>query len=226
MAMLFTLGANAEPEGRTLTTSGQGELRVQADQAVITMQVETQSPSASEAKTTVDGRVNALLEALSKSAVSRDDIVASTLRISPSFDYRDRQRVFTGYQASRDIVITLKNLDSLNGILDDAVESGVNQISQIQLTSSKEDQYLQQVRDLAIEDSKAKSRLLAEAYGARLGPIRTIRYQSVRPLPMVKAEMSMDSARLSAASEGGQYLHDEITFRDNIDVVYDLILPH
>ena len=33
-------------------------------------------------------------------------------------------------------------------------------------------------------------------------------------------------AREAAAPEDGQYLHDRITLRDRIDVVFELIIPH
>ena len=216
--------AVADEQPRTLSTQGQGEIKVAADQALVRMQVDTVHRSAGDAKVEVDRRVNALLAALAKLDIPRKDIVASNLRLQPNFDYQQSKPVFTGYNASRDVVVTLRDLDRLNDLLDAAVGSGINQISQIALESSNADVHREEARAMAIADSKAKAELLARAYGAELGPIHTIHYNGSTPLPTAKMEMAM--VRMAADSGAtGQYLHDQITFNDSISVVSELIIP-
>ena len=225
----FTASAAlADDKPRTLSTSGHGEVKVAADQAVVRMQVETTHRSAGDAKREVDDRVNQLLDRLNKLGIDRKDIVASSLRLNPQFEYQERRPVFTGYNATRDVVITLRKLDGLNDLLDAAVESGINQINQIALESSQADKHRAQARQQAIADSQAKAELLAKAYGAALGPVHTIHYHNSQPMTTAAVpEMAMmRMAADSAASSPGQYLHDEITFRDNISVVYELIISH
>lgn len=216
--------ADSNQPPRSLTTTGIGEVKVAADKAVVRMQVETIHRSASNAKTEVDNRVNVLLEKLKSMNIKEKDIIASSLRINPNFEYQDQKAVFSGYHASRDVVVTLHKLGDLNALLDAAVESGINQISQVALESSQAEKYQEEARQLAIADSKAKAESLAAAYGAQLGPIYSINYQSSRPMQAPKMEMAM--ARMASDSSGGQYLHDEITFGDTIAVVFELIIPH
>ncbi|MCK9468555.1 MAG: SIMPL domain-containing protein [Porticoccaceae bacterium] len=217
----------AADQPRTLSTSGHGEVKVAADQATVRMQVETSHRSASDAKRAVDDRVNQLLERLSKLGIDRKDIVASSLRLNPQFEYQERRPVFTGYNATRDVVITLRKLDELNDLLDAAVDSGINQINQIALESSQADTHRAEARARAIADSQAKAELLAKSYGAALGPVHTIHYHNSQPMTAAAPEMAMmRMAADSVASSPGQYLHDEITFRDNISVVYELIISH
>src|SRR5690606_16680826 len=218
------LATHAEEQPRTLSTTGQGEIKVAADQAVVRMQVETVHRAAGDAKVEVDRRVNALLAALDKLGIPRKDIIASNLRLQPNFDYHQSKPAFTGYNASRDLAVTLRKLDELNEPLDAAVGSGINQISQVALEPSRADTHREAARPTAIADSKAKAALLAKAYGAELGPIHSIHYPGASPLPAAKMEMAM--VRMAADSgAAGQYLHDEITFSDTISVVYELIIP-
>jgi len=222
--VLAPLATHAEEQPRTLSTTGQGEIKVAADQAVVRMQVETVHRAAGDAKVEVDRRVNALLAALEKLDIPRKDIIASNLRLQPNFDYQQSKPVFTGYNASRDLVVTLRKLDELNELLDAAVGSGINQISQVALESSAADTHREAARAMAIADSKAKAALLAKAYGAELGPIHSIHYHGASPLPAAKMEMAM--VRMAADSgAAGRYLHDEINFSDTISVVYELIIP-
>jgi len=226
LSSTFLIGLPATADNdqlpRNLTTTGVGEVKVAADKAVVRMQVETIHRSASSAKSEVDNRVNVLLDKLKSMGLREKDIIASSLRINPNFEYQDQKAVFSGYQASRDVVVTLHKLADLNTLLDAAVESGINQINQIALESSAADKHREEARKLAIADSKAKAESLAAAYGAQLGPIYSINYQSSRPMQAPKMEM----ARFASDSSGGQYLHDEITFADSIAVVFELIIPH
>lgn len=207
---------------RTLSTSGQGEVKVAPDRAEVSMQVEATHEDGASAKDEVDRRVNRFLAALAEQGFDRDHIVASSLRIHPRYEYRDRQQTFIGYTASRDVTVTLEELESLNTLLDTAVDSGIEQIRNIALKSSREEELKQEARQRAIADSRAKARALAAGYDAELGPVAAIRYQAGRvDFPMAKEASVM---RASADDGGGQFLHDKITFTDTIEVEFDLII--
>ncbi|MFA5495146.1 MAG: SIMPL domain-containing protein [Porticoccaceae bacterium] len=222
----LSLAASAGDRPRTLSTTGLGEVSVAADQAVVHTQAQTTHRSASDAKLEVDRRVNTLLDKLAALGIDKEDIVASTLRLQPNFDYEDRKPIFTGYNATRDVVVTLRKLDGLNAVLDAAVDSGINQISQIALESSEADKHRDAARRQAIDDSKAKAQTLATAYGAELGPIHSINYQSSQPMARPKTEMAVMRMAADGFAGSGQYLHDEITFNDSVQVVFELIVPH
>jgi hypothetical protein len=224
--LLLGTACDAQPRGgaRTLTTSGHGQVEVKPDKAVVSMRVEATFKSGATAKAEVDKGVNRLLASLDKLGLEKDDVVASSLRIFPRFDYREGEQHFAGYTASRDVTVTLDELGKLNALLDTALDSGINRIGNIALEVSDEEKYRLQARQKAIADSKEKASALATAYGAELGPISSISYQAGQvhyPGPREAAAM-----RVSADSGGGQYLHDDITFSDDVQVVFDLIVPH
>lgn len=212
----------SETTHRTITTTGYGEVKVKPDQVVVHMQVQTRHRSAESAKEFADEQVNRFLAAIKPLNLAREDIVASSLVISPDYDYRDRQRIFSGYSASRGLTVTLHQLEDLNRLLDIAVAAGINQIMQIVPESSQAEQHRLQAHHQAIEDSRRKAAALAAAYAAELGPIFSIDYrnQQVHYPTVEGAQM-----RLSADSGGGQYLHDDVVFTDSIQVVFDLIIP-
>jgi len=215
--------ANDKIPARTVSTTGQGLVEAKADMAEVVMQTSTTQKSATDAKREVDKRVNLFLEKLTALGIKEDDIIASTLRISPEYDYNNRIRLFSGYNAHRDISVTLRDLDKLDKLLGTATDTDITFIQQIQLKTNAEEKYKKQAFENAVADAKTKAELLAKAYGAELGAIYTIDYQSQQPMFSPKAEMA--SMRLAADSGGGQYIHDSIRFTDQVSVVFELMIP-
>lgn len=209
---------------RTITTSGQGIATAQADMADLQMQISATSKTANSAKKSVDEVINSALKAMQEIGIAKDQLVASSIRLVPNYQFENRERIFTGYQASRDLTVALKKLDSLDQVLESATAAGINNVLSIQLKSSKEEALKSKALQLAIEDSKQKARQLASAYGAELGNIQTINYQTNSP--MVSGQSAMAMVRTLDESAGGQYLHDEIEVRDQIHVVFELIITH
>ena len=82
----------------------------------------------------------------------------------------------------------------------------------------------QQARLAAIEDSKTKAKQLAEAYGAKLGPVYSISYHSGQVEKPYAAVAEMRSlAAADFAPQGGRFIPGEVSAYDSISVVFDLI---
>lgn len=236
LTLLIPLGASAQVavfaqddyNHRTVSTNGFGEVQTKPDMAELNLNVTATRSEALAAKQEVDNRVNKFLSAIKKFKLADDDIVASTLRTNPRYEY-DRaasQQRFAGYDAARILQITVRKLDQLTEIMDIALGQEIQGIQNIAYKSSKEDELRAQVQRLAIEDSKARAKALAQAYGAELGPILRINYQNQTPVFGVREEFMTRANALSAAQDQapGVYLPDMLTFRDNIQVVFDLII--
>ena len=217
-------GCNAQSDQlapRKVITSGSGLIQVEPNMAQLTMQLEALNRDGGAAKSDVDGRVNNFLEALKTLNIDEADVVASALQLSPSYEYHNQKRQFTGYRASRTINLTLHKLEQLNQLMDLALKSGIDQIGHIELKVDNEQKYQQQ----AITDSQQKAAALAKAYGAALGPILQIEYQgSSIHYPQPSFGMKAMSRVASMGQEApGRYLHDKIQFNDHINVIFELL---
>ena len=217
-------GCNAQSDQlapRKVITSGAGLIQVEPNMAQLTMQLEALNRDGGAAKSDVDGRVNNFLEALKTLNIDEADVVASALQLSPSYEYHNQKRQFTGYRASRTINLTLHKLEQLNQLMDLALKSGIDQIGHIELKVDNEQKYQQQ----AITDSQQKAAALAKAYGAALGPILQIEYQgSSIHYPQPSFGMKAMSRVASMEQEApGRYLHDKIQFNDHINVIFELL---
>ena len=231
LTLLLPLAAAAAStyDHRIVSTNGFGEVEAKPDMATLNLNVSVTRSEALTAKQEVDKRVNKFLAALKRFKIADEDIVASTLRTNPRYEYdrqSSRQR-FAGYDASRTLRITVRKLDQLTEIMDVALEQNIQGIQNIQYKSSKEDELRDRARRMAIADSKTRAAELARAYGAELGPILHINYHSQRPVFGARPElMTLRANAIAAAADqqSGVYLPDVIKFSDNIQVVFDLIV--
>ncbi|TNE86234.1 MAG: DUF541 domain-containing protein, partial [Gammaproteobacteria bacterium] len=145
----------------------------------------------------------------------------------PRYEHSDGNRIFSGYEATRTVSVTLHQLSQLTHVMDQALAHRLEGIDNIRYESSKAEEYQRKAHQLAITDSKLKAESLAKAYGAELGPIVRIDYHRNTPIFNAKAQdVAFESAQLlrSSVSRPGTYLPDQLTYEDNIQVVFDLIV--
>ena len=221
----LSITASAESLQRTIVTSGQGEVSVAPDMAELNMELRAVNKDGNKAKRELDQQFNQLLDELALLNIQKKAIIASSLQLTPQYDYATEKRKFVGYRAVQKITITINKLDQLNQVLDTALTAGIDQLGRVNLKVADETSYQKQSRQQAINQSKAIAKELALAYGARLGPIIQINYRGSDiqyPQPLMKRQRS---EKMMADSDTGVYLHDAIKFNDRISVIFELLVP-
>lgn len=219
--------AHDETDRRLISTNGYGEITVPADTAILDLSVRATRKSGQEAKRDVDDRVNAFIDQLKAMSISQDNLVASSIRIYPRYEHTNSNRLFSGYEAIRQLTVTLKDMTQLTEVMDQALAQRLEGIDNVRYENSEMPKHIQAAHLLAISDSKSKAEALAKAYGAELGPVVRIDYHRNTPPSgdMMKASgMETMMVRSSSAARPGTYLPDEITYSDNIQVSFDLII--
>ncbi|MGS2724638.1 SIMPL domain-containing protein [Porticoccus sp. GXU_MW_L64] len=232
LSLLVPILAIADQYDRRLIhTNGYGEVKVKPDMAKLALSVSVQRKKALDAKSEADKRVNDLLAGLKKLGIKHKEVIASGVRTQPRFEYSklSSKRTFVGYTATRDLTITVKKLDKLTDVMDLALSHNIENINQVRYESSQADKHINQARKNAIDNSKQKAAALANAYDAELGSIVNIQYHSRQANFGLDQEMDVrHKARgmslMAESSTPATYLPDEITFSDNIQVTFDLIV--
>nr|WP_256347913.1 oxidative stress defense protein [Serratia proteamaculans] len=219
----LALQAAEVPEGPHVVTSGTSSVDATPDIATLAIEVSVSSKDAAQAKKQVDERVAQYFDFLQKNNIEKKDISAANLRTQPEYDYlKTGESVLKGYRAVRQVQVTLRQLDKLNGLLDGALKSGLNEIRAVELGVAKPDVYREQARQKAIENATQQAASLAKGFNAKLGPVYSIRYHVANYQPMPVARM-YKSAGAAAESDAAQtYEQQSIHFDDQVDVVFEL----
>ncbi len=204
----------------TFSLSAYGETRVAPDMATINLGVQTDALTAAEALKANGARMNQVMAALKKAGIAERDIQTSNLNLNAQYAYEQNQPPkLTGYQASNQVTITVRDLTKLGAAVDATVGAGANTVNGVSFGLADPRAAEDAARLEAVKALQAK----AELYGRATG------YKAVRlvnlsegggytpappPVPMfamAKREMS-DATSISAG---------ELKVRVDVSAVYE-----
>ncbi|GAA4746482.1 SIMPL domain-containing protein [Sphingomonas daechungensis] len=227
-AAALPMAANAQAEapmppitGTRLDISATGEATRVPDIAVISAGVVTKQATASSAIQENSTRMDRVLSALKRAGVAERDIQTSAISLNPDYRYQDNQPPqLVGYSATNQVTVRFRDIRNSGKILDALVAEGANQINGPNLTIDKPEAALDEARQNAIANGKAKAALYARSLG-----MQVVRVVSVSeggggayPPPPAPPPMFME-ARASADSK---VLPGEQKLQVTVSMVFDL----
>jgi uncharacterized protein YggE len=203
-------------EGTLLSVSAEGRVESAPDMATISLGVLTEGHTAAAAMAENARRMNALTQALRRAGVAERDIQTSNLSVNPQYAYVENQppRV-TGYQASNQVTVRVRNLDNTGRTIDAAVAAGGNTVNGISFGHADPDTQLDAARREAAQNARERATLYAQAFGLRVERVVSISEGGgyVPPMPMpVMARMEADAATPVAPGEIATSVSVNVTF--------------
>lgn len=222
---------------RTITVSGNGSVDITPDMAIVTLGVQTDAQTASQALTQNNTQMQAVMSALQKAGIASADIQTSFVQLSPRYENPPPQQPQQGpaqttpsvtvtatvqpvtYTAINTVQVKVRKLDTLGTLLDQVVAAGGNQIQNIRFDVSNASQAMDQARQAAMNDAIHKAQQLATLANAKLGTVMTINETSQSPVPFAAAMQAQPSAGNVPVSPGTQ------TVTVDLQVTWDLQAP-
>jgi uncharacterized protein len=174
----------AQAAEKLVTVTGEATVAVAPDTAMIRLGVGTQEKTAREASEANARQMTAVLAAIKDTGVADRDIQTSRLSLQPQYDpNKSGTARLTGFQASNQVTVRIRDIDKLPTVLDRAITAGANEMSGIEFVVSEQSKLLDQARDDAIADARRKADLYAKAAGAKLGRVVSITEEGSAPPP-------------------------------------------
>jgi len=137
-----------------ITVSGEGKISVMPDRAVLQFGVQNTGKEAAEVKNLNDETVDKVLKFIKKFGIAAPDYKTTKVGLRKEFDYEKKKHF---YKASQSIQITLKDLTKYDELMAGLVETGINNIDNVEFKSSKMAEHESNARKLAIQDAKKKA---------------------------------------------------------------------
>ena len=155
----------AAPDGpapRTITVTGDAEVKVPPDQVILTLGVETWDKVLATAKQRNDEILTRTLKVAEDHGVAPQHIQTDYMSIEPRYSSDTYEpRDFVGYFVRKTIVITLKDITAFEDLLSDALEAGVTHVHGIEFRTSELRKHRDAARSLAIGAAREKAIALA-----------------------------------------------------------------
>ena len=205
----------------TFNLSAFGETLVAPDMATINLGVQTDAATAADALKANGARMNQVMAALKKAGIAVRDIQTSNLSLNAQYAYDQNQPPkLTGYQASNQVTITVRDLAKLGAAVDATVGAGANTVNGISFGLSNPQAAEDAARLEAVKALQAKAELYGRATGYKA--VRMVNLSegggytpAPQPMPvfaMAKREMA-DATSISAG---------ELKVRVDVSAVYEV----
>ena len=225
LATLAPFAAHADERPRIVSTTGQGEVSAQPDMARVTRGVDARRKTLAEARTEVTAAIDRLLALTRELKIDPKYVNATRLQVRPEYTWSEqgKKQVLQGYYVGRQVEVELRDLDQLGPLLERAVTAGANQVGDASLDSTRRKELERQAMTLAVQDAAANAGTLAQAAGARLGPVRSLNASpSPPPMPMYRMVAMADAAAAPPAES--TYVAGEMRFAATVSAEYDLVV--
>jgi uncharacterized protein YggE len=165
---------SSSDEPRTVTVTGDADVRVVPDEVVLTLGVETWDKNLGQAKQQNDRRVKAVLELARQAGIESRHIQTDLISIEPRYEDGYSHEDLIGYFVRKTIVITLNDISKFEDLLTSVLEADVNYVHGIQFRTTELRQHRDEARALAIQAAREKAEALAGELGQTVGQPRTI----------------------------------------------------
>ena len=211
--------ATGVPVPASLTTSGQGEAKVNPDRVSVLVNVQTRATTAAAAAAENARRTKAVLDALAQLGLTKDQLSTEGYSAYPEMRY-DREggspRV-TGYVVTNSVKAESKRVEQAGAIIDAAIGAGANLINSLSFFAASIDEPRRQAIAIAVASARADAEAMAQAAGGRVGGLLELSTQgpTVPPRPMfdVAARGKVAMAEQTPINPGQQTVNVFVTAR-------------
>lgn len=200
-----------------IVVSGEGNVKIKPDEAVLTIGSEIKGKDAASVKLENDKVISKMIAFLKKNKIEDKDFQSQNISLNRQYDYETKTEYF---QATQILTVQLKDLSKYETIMFGLIEAGANTIHGVEFKSSKTASYETEARTKAVENAKNK----ATDYGKALNqPVGQAVYLSEFSQVVNPRIYTMEAKMMSAdASNGQTAAPGEITITSNITVHYQL----
>lgn len=225
VAAILLAACGAAPqaaEPRTLSINGSGMVYLAPDMATINLGVMAEAEDVQSATAESNRVIEKIKEVLVEFGVEEADIQTTNFSVYPYSDYGYEldQSADTRYRVDNNVTVTVRELEKLGEILNEAILAGANSIYGVQYGIAEQESAYNQALEAAVDNAKERAEFLAAASGAELGELKSIStYYGGGGYPAPYAEMA---AGIGGGAGQVPVSPGSLVIRVEVSVVYGL----
>jgi len=237
------LGESSQPA--TISFSGHGEVNAVPDIASVYFTISKDAKTAKDAQASVAVVEKKALDFLKSKDIADKDIKTANASVYPKYEYKQAvcpqpvstftsdgvvsspsyycpsgKQVLVGYTASESITVKIRKVDDAGAVMQGLGEVGVSDLNGPNFTIDKEDALKAEARKLAIDDAKAKAKVLAKDLNVSLVKITSF-YENSNGYPMMYAT-AMEKAIDSRTPAPAVIPKGENTISSDVTITYEI----
>ncbi|MDP2872941.1 MAG: SIMPL domain-containing protein [Bacillota bacterium] len=180
-----TAAASDFDQSRRISVTGTAEIMIEPNMAQITVGVQSEGATGTEAQGKSDAVMSAIVVKLLASGIRQGDLKTVGFSLYPVYDYRPYDSkeppVLTpiGFRSSQRLQVTVRDLAKVGAVIDESVKAGANAIEDITFGLSDTAEVRKQALSKAVADAMAKADVIAQAMGVKVVEITSVQEQGV-----------------------------------------------
>jgi uncharacterized protein YggE len=204
----------ARPD-RRVTVQGHGKLKAVPDLARLQIAVTEEGRQVETVTQMVRNKMDAVMKALRSQGIADKDIQTQSYRITPKTAWNGGKTQRDGFSVANQVDVTVRDLKKTGAVLAAVQNAGANEINGPQFEVAAPQELERRALGIALEDARAKAKVLADAAGAGLGEALSIEESAgYRPGPhpvMMRAMASAAPATEEPISAGEETVEATVT---------------
>ena len=170
-ALLFLCACHPDPEKRSINVTGRASLKVVPDMVELSLRARNIKPAMKDAVAQTQSDVNEILAVCKKYISSASDIKVSTISTNKTYDYRNSREIFTGFEATQVLEVSLKDISSIEKFTEELLATKISRIDNIRYNHTKADSIMREVNLMALDDVRKTADKMSSKMNVRLGKL-------------------------------------------------------
>lgn len=151
-----------------ISVNGSGTIVAKPDIAYLQVGYEAKNKEALAAQTEAKTKMQSIMKVIKAQGIKDADIKTINVSLYKTADYnKDVKDEY--YVASNTIEITVRDLDKVGQLIDEAVTSGANHLGSVRFAVENQEKYQLEALKLAVKNANGKAKAIAEAVGVKIG---------------------------------------------------------
>ena len=214
-----------DPGERYISVSGEGAVSVAPDVAHADLGIRVVAATVGEGMQETRQRMARITASLRDAGIPDRDIATSRFSIHRERQSHPARGRGDGEGAQPDLYVVtntvrvrIRDLDRAALVVDGAIDAGANEMRGIYFTLEDTKDVERRAREQAASEARTRAAQLADLHGVTLGPPLRI-----SETPGATGERLMMARASVAAAEGSTVSRGELTFRVQLQVVYEIV---
>jgi len=218
----------------TISFDGKGEVFASPDLATVSFTIRENAVAMKDAQTKVTTKEKAVLDFLDKSGIAKKDIKTESYTSYPKYDYgtpcyygsmmpcRQGTPKIIGYEVSEYVSVKVHDLEKVGEVVKGVGAVGISEITGPNFSIDNEDAVKAQARKLAIDEAKAKAKILSKDLGVRLVRIVSFSENGNGYYPMMYTAKGMADSESSVPTPAPTLPTGENKITSNVTITYEI----
>lgn len=201
----------------TVTSAGNGKAVSAPDMAEMHFGTTVVASDAKDALSQANETAQQIADAVKGAGVAAEDIQTANVSVWPEQNYEGDKAVITGYRASIQVRVKIREIDEIGAVIGAASDAGANEIGGPTFMLDDDDAVSAEAIELAIADARARAEVMAKAAGKSLGEIISVSETGAStPIYYGARTEALDTAGAVAIEPG------QLDIMANVTVVFEL----